>query len=398
MKTDYKTGGKAMKAIIIAFTVLTLALCCLSITGCGYCAHELKVKDEKVASTCVEHGHSYTYECKKCKKLFAYTLDKGLYEVSEAEELPLSAEHTLPEVDEEHPENFPLGIRLKEGKTAAESVLDYEITTKCTLCQKEFAIEDKNLAAVVPLENKVSENTNTRRTYSGVRMQDEATGRWYTDIQFYKATRPTDVTELKPFAKITEGGDLGWVSSDGAYQRLPLYVPFNKNQTRHVVYIVHNSDAAATVNLEWSIDGKRYATVTVAPGEYKPLVVYGLKDWDCNVDSQFFRVSTAAGGATLGSNIKMEMTGFLYTSGTVDKLDIDSQPTKTEYKVGETFDSAGLRIYATYSDYCLGKTVNLAECKFSTDDRTLTEKDDRVTISYGGKKVSVPITVVKEDA
>ena len=394
MRTDYKTGGKSIKAIIIAFTILTLALCCFGITGCSYCAHDLQVKDEKVASTCVEHGHSYTYECKKCKKLFAYTLEKGLYEVDAAEQLPLSSEHTMPEIDEENIDAFSLGIRLKDGKTSAESVFDYEVTSKCSLCEEEFAVNEKNLVSVVPSHQRLNDTTGSRLTYTGTRIQDEATERWYTSVKLGTTTRPTDITELDPYN--ASSGDPDWIP--GVHQRLPIYIPFNKDQTRYVVYIVHNTDADTTIELQWSIDGKNYGTVTVAPGEYKPLILNGKKTWDCNVDKQFMKVKNTARDDRLGKNVTIEMTGYIYTSSAVEKLDIDSQPTKIEYAVGEEFDPAGLKVYATYTDYALGKSLKSYDYNIDVAGRPLTEKDDRVTVSYGGKKVSLHITVKKEGA
>lgn len=366
---------RVAKTITIVVAVLMFVPVCFGMTGCGYCAHQLDVID-KVDSTCIEHGHAYSYECKKCGKLFAYSVSNGLYEINEAEELPLS----------EHIISTGFGARLKDGKTEAASVFDYEITTSCGLCEEEYAVPNESLVSVVPPTRTLSENSGSRRTYKGERIYNEEVQRWYTSIQFYKATRPGDITTLDPW------NDKGWDGKYGASQRLPIYIPFDTDVPRYVVFIVHNTDEDNTIKLEWSIDRKQYSGVTVAPGEYKPLVVTGSRNVT-NVDGQYVRVSNAAGGETLGANIVVEMTGAFYTAGTVENLTVDSQPVKSEYAAGEYFDGSGMQIYATYTDYCLGKTLIDTEYTLSTQGRTLTADDDRVVISYGGKSVSVPITV-----
>ena len=355
--------------------ICSAALCFAGLTGCGYCAHQLEVID-KEASTCIVHGHAYSYRCKKCDKLFCYNTDRGLYEVTEADGLPFAA-HTF---------STDFGARLTDGKTEAASLFDYEVTTACGLCGERYAVPFENLVPIVPPTRTLNDTSGDRRTYKGERIFDETAARWYTRIQFYKAARPDDVTMLDPW------NDKGWSGHYGAYQRLPLFIPFDTDVPRYAVFIVHNTDAETSIKIEWSIDKKQYGKVTVAPGEYKPLVVPGVREIT-NVDGQYVRVSNAGGGDTLGANVIVEMTGFFYTSGTVDNLTVDSLPLKTAYSVGDTFDPTGLQVYALYSDYCLGKALHRSELSLNTDGRTLTAADDRVIVTYGGKSVSVPITV-----
>lgn len=75
-------------------------------------------------------------------------------------------------------------------------------------------------------------------------------------------------------------------------------------------------------------------------------------------------------------------------------LEIASMPTKTTYNVGESFDPTGMKIVAKYDDYS-EKELTSEEY---TIDKTgpLTEADDKVTVSYGGLSVDIPI-VVGED-
>ena len=56
-----------------------------------------------------------------------------------------------------------------------------------------------------------------------------------------------------------------------------------------------------------------------------------------------------------------------------------------------------MSIYAMYAvddhEYLLGKTVDPSKCVFSCGDRPLTKNDTKITVSYGGAKASVSITV-----
>lgn len=367
---------KIMKiTALVAAVAAAVALGCIGLTGCGYCAHQLETI-EKTESTCIVHGRDYSYRCKKCGKLFAYSAEKGLYEVGEAEELPFAA-HTV---------KGDFGAAPSGGKTMAASLFDYDVTSKCAVCGERFAVPHESLVPIVPPTRTLNDTSGERRTYKGERKFDEAAGRWYTTIQFYKTTRPDDVTMLDPW------NDKGWSGHYGAYQRLPLFIPFDTDVPRYAVFIVHNTSDSKAIKIDWSIDGKTYAGVTVGAGEYAPLVVSGTREVT-NVDGQYVRVGDPAGGETLGANVVVEMTGFFYTAGTVANLTIDSPPVKTEYKAGESFDPAGLEIYATYTDYCLGKALIAGEYTYNTAGRVLTAEDDRVVFSYGGMSVSVPITV-----
>lgn len=105
------------------------------------------------------------------------------------------------------------------------------------------------------------------------------------------------------------------------------------------------------------------------------------------------RLAIQTAPRVLGKKMSIEVTGFFYVAGEVSKLDIDSLPEKLEYAEGETFDPAGLKVYATYSDYCLGKSLKIAEMEFDCGDRPLTKNDKVITVSYGGKRAQLYITV-----
>lgn len=71
------------------------------------------------------------------------------------------------------------------------------------------------------------------------------------------------------------------------------------------------------------------------------------------------------------------------------RIGVTTQPNKTEYIVGETFDKTGMVVTAFYNDSTKEEVTDY------TIDKTgaLTREDNRVVVSYGGKKVSVKISV-----
>lgn len=404
MKSRFK------KLIAAAMAILTLSVGFAGAAGCGYCAHDLETF-EKVPSTCIEHGHGYSYKCKKCGKLFAYDEEKGLYEIEAAEQLPLGG-HTLPDISEM---NDKIGYRLKDGKTEAESLWDYEITYKCALCGEEQAVSGEHLGNIVPPNLNKTQPGNGSQVYKATYAydnDDKETGKPYTKIDFRSDTTNSPIT-LDPYNYIhlpyegkvdptkTYGEQYEWVSASniGAYQRFPLYVPFTVNETRYVFYVIKNTtDTSVTtdpIKVEWSLNGDDWANVTVNPGEIKVLPVSATESGNINVQAQYIKVSNPNNSAKLGKKMSIEVAGQFYIPSEVAKLDIDEMPTKTQYAAGETFDPAGLKIYATYTEYCLGKTLKVEDMEFSCGNRPLTAADDRVTVTYGGKKVSFNITVTE---
>ena len=77
-------------------------------------------------------------------------------------------------------------------------------------------------------------------------------------------------------------------------------------------------------------------------------------------------------------------------ANSVADLNIKTPPTKTEYNAGENFDSTGMVIEAIYKK---GNTKEITD--YTIEDGTnLKNEQTSVTISYEGKKVSQPITVI----
>ena len=126
-------------------------------------------------------------------------------------------------------------------------------------------------------------------------------------------------------------------------------------------------DGVTGYTITWSTDNSAVATVNngtvtaVAEGTAKITVTAGGKTASCTVT-----VTASEGG---GGVVTPTLTGITITT----------EPTKTTYVVGETFDPAGLVVTATMSD---GSTKNVTSSVTLTGyDMTLAE-DQRVTVSY----------------
>ena len=65
----------------------------------------------------------------------------------------------------------------------------------------------------------------------------------------------------------------------------------------------------------------------------------------------------------------------------VEKLTLESAPTKTHYEAGDKFDTTGLKVTATYANGVTRDVTKLMKMKDA--DEALTEKDTSVTLIYG---------------
>lgn len=74
----------------------------------------------------------------------------------------------------------------------------------------------------------------------------------------------------------------------------------------------------------------------------------------------------------------------------VASISVTTQPTKTSYLAGESFDPTGMVVTATYSNGTSGVVTGYTY----SPSGALSASDEAITISYGGKSTSVSITVV----
>ena len=71
-------------------------------------------------------------------------------------------------------------------------------------------------------------------------------------------------------------------------------------------------------------------------------------------------------------------------------IEITTQPTKTTYSAGETFDPTGMVVTASYDN----DTSEVVSDYTYSPTEALTTSDDTVTVSYGGETATVSITVL----
>lgn len=136
--------------------------------------------------------------------------------------------------------------------------------------------------------------------------------------------------------------------------------------------------------INWS-----YSTNRTTVGEII-LVTFALPDniqpgdsWDVDLTVTMVR---DANMSILSSSVQ---SGRITVLGLSD-LVIASMPTKTEYTVGETVDTAGLSLTATYTD---GKTGTIASGFTCMPETLTTAGTQTITVSYGGLTVSFDVEV-----
>lgn len=76
---------------------------------------------------------------------------------------------------------------------------------------------------------------------------------------------------------------------------------------------------------------------------------------------------------------------------TISSITIVSKPTKTSYYVGDSLNTAGLIVRATYSN---GTTQDITSGFIVTPAKLTTAGTQTVTVTYGGKKTTFTVTVV----
>ena len=96
---------------------------------------------------------------------------------------------------------------------------------------------------------------------------------------------------------------------------------------------------------------------------------------------------------TLGFVFAVNADGAMVDGVNLRSIRLDSYPDKTVYGAFEQLDTAGLSLVATYSDgsekIVSGKDIRISYLR----DNCFRVGDDSVILSYGGKNISLPVTV-----
>lgn len=152
-------------------------------------------------------------------------------------------------------------------------------------------------------------------------------------------------------------------------------------------------------------------TFSVPTGYEITCIVLAVTDnasYSANVGTYTVSTKTWAGnaneviltsGQSSGNYQITKITVTFATNKTVESIAVKTAPVKTTYYVGETFDPAGLEITATYDDEStedIAYAGHESDFTFSPELTTpLTISNTSVTITYGDKNVSQPITVTE---
>lgn len=104
----------------------------------------------------------------------------------------------------------------------------------------------------------------------------------------------------------------------------------------------------------------------------------------------------------LTSDVSVNYDYFEFSVNPVDEIAVTKQPTKTTYKVGETFDSAGMEITATY-EVTRAKGVEYGENRptavvtgYTISPEVIAADTTEITVTYGGRTTTVPIEVTSD--
>ncbi|MBQ7092234.1 MAG: bacterial Ig-like domain-containing protein [Clostridia bacterium] len=203
--------------------------------------------------------------------------------------------------------------------------------------------------------NPASGATGTEVTLSAVPNTDYVFKEWQvisggvtvTDNKFTIGTAPVEVKAIFEAVVQTTDGD-GGEQKDGG--------PDEQNG-ENTISITHTSaDVAKGGTLQFSLSSTVQGTVTWTVSNNKTsestsITGEGLLTVGSDETATSITVTATWGTddgqtATATVNVK-EATA---TNGTLEKIEIAIEPTKTEYTAGETFDATGMVVTATYSD------------------------------------------------
>lgn len=155
-------------------------------------------------------------------------------------------------------------------------------------------------------------------------------------------------------------------------------------------YVATNSiDPNTVLKVKATATAADEATVTVAGNTASSGTETQVTPaWDS--DGNYTLVISVGGGNAESTQYSIQ---FVETSIEVSKIEISKKPTKTVYNEGEKFDPTGMKIKVFYADDS-SKEISYDKILFSPSGE-LTGENKSVTISYGGKSVELPITVIQ---
>ncbi len=345
--------NKIKKMIALFLAGATLMGTVSVFSGCipEYCQHLLE-EVPMVNANCQQTGLKTAYKCSKCEMLFAYTDEKGLYEIESQEVLPLSG-HTV---------GAQFSYKVKEGVEEIGSLSDMQPTALCTVCNETFEVGTDNMKPFAPSDNR------GKHVMSGDVIA--------TEFTFASGTTSGTKITIEP------------LHDSGSMETANVEVPFTERTSRYLVMFIHNS-ANFDVNIEYGAErnGERCKSpVTVPANGYASVTIdINFSGSDPRSWHELYMMQD------LSESVTLTMCGYYYASSVLKSLSIGSK-SKTEFAIGETFDSTGLSVVANYVD---GTTRVLAPEEYTINlaGKVLESTDEQVIVTFKNKTVKYDITV-----
>ncbi|MBQ8264824.1 MAG: S-layer homology domain-containing protein, partial [Oscillospiraceae bacterium] len=124
----------------------------------------------------------------------------------------------------------------------------------------------------------------------------------------------------------------------------------------------------------------------LADGSEKTRTVTGFTyDTAAFTESGEQSVNISYGGSTASIKVKV-------SEKELQKIELTANPSKTNYYIGEAFETGGMEVSATYSDGSEETTAIITN--YTVSPEVIAKDTSEITISYGSKTCSVPVTVI----
>lgn len=343
---------KLIKPILILLAVITV-FSAIGFTGCGYCQHQLS-ELQKVPATCQETGLKTAYECVKCGKLFAYTDEKGLYEISEREVAPLSG-HTV---------GTEFTGKNRDGSDAVNALEDMAVYAECAVCGEDFAVDANRLIAFSPSDNV------------GTHIDIDDNTRVATEYVFESGVKSGTKLTIEP------------LRDSGKNENANVEVPFEANKYRYLIMFVYN-DSNVDVDIKYGAErnGERCLTDVSVPAKGYAAFTVNIKFSGSDPRSwhELYMMQD------LSERVKLTFTGYYYAENKLKSISLRSKG-RVEFAVGEVFDASGIVVVADFGEN-VTRVLKPEEYEVNLTDKILTEEDTQVIITYKNKTVKYDITV-----
>ncbi len=264
----------------------------------------------------------------------------------------------------------------------------------------------------------VALDLGAEKTITGIRALPRQTGGHNGRVSQYRVETSNDKTNWKA----VPGATGTWDINDTSWKVVTFDAPVTARYVRLVGVKTWTNGSEKNTDMslselramqpsknldQCSITAKPVVMESVSatnPALVNPVIKDGDKTLSYGYDYTLeFQNNTAFGTGTVIATGIGAYTGTLQTNFEIQAavsvagLTIKAQPSKTTYNAGQCFDPTGLVLTATYSDgtvkdvaYSANNTAFVFAPSLTTP---LTTSHKKITVSFGGKQVEIPVTV-----